>query len=336
MSRCLLGAGVAAVLAAGVPLGWSVLGGGAATARAGASEGAGARGASLPCSDRDGDGYGMGCALGADCNDRDSAMHPGAVESCNFRDDDCDGLVDDLDACLVPPLDPSPVRVPAGEFLMGSHAGAVDERPVHRVTTSAFVMDRYEVTNARYHACVVAGACAPPALAGSRRRAHYFENPMFADYPVIQVSWSQASSFCAFAGGRLPTEAEWERAAAGSDGRTYPWGETAPDCARANFAGCVEDTDRVGRRSAGKSPYGVFDMAGNVWEWTADWYEAGYYGRSASLDPPGPASGTLKVLRGGCWMSGVNLLRTTCRKAELPDSWAPNVGFRCVYSEVRP
>ena len=93
------------------------------------------------------------------------------------------------------------------------------------------------------------------------------------------------------------------------------------------------DTDRVGRRVAGQSPYGAFDMAGNVWEWTADWYDAGYYAHSPSNDPVGPASGTLKVMRGGCWVSGANSLRSDCRKAELPALWAPNVGFRCVYSQ---
>jgi formylglycine-generating enzyme required for sulfatase activity len=220
---------------------------------------------------------------------------------------------------------------------MGSETGAADEKPVHRVAGSALVMDRYEVTNARYRACVSAGTCAPPSLPSSNARGHYFDDPRFADYPVIHVSWKQAVQFCAFAGGRLPSEAEWERAAAGSDApRTYPWGDSPPDCAKANFAGCVGDTDRVGRRVAGQSPYGAFDMAGNVWEWTADWYEASYYAHSPSQDPVGPAAGTLKVMRGGCWVSGENSLRTTCRKAELPDSWAPNVGFRCVYAEVQP
>ncbi len=289
------------------------------------------------CNDLDHDGYGIGCAAGKDCNDRDPAIHPGAVETCNFKDDDCNGLVDESPGCAAPALDPAPVRVPAGSFLMGSETGAADEKPVHRVAGSAFVIDRYEVTNARYAACVRAGACAPPSLTSSNARARYFDDPAFADYPVIFVSWKQAQAFCAFAGGRLPSEAEWERTAAGSEApRTYPWGESPPDCSKANFAGCVGDTDRVGRRPAGQSPYGAFDMAGNVWEWTGDWYAADYYRQSPAADPAGPATGTLKVMRGGCWVSGESTLRTTCRKAGLPQSWAPNVGFRCAYPEVRP
>lgn len=230
------------------------------------------------------------------------------------------------------PLGSPRVGVSAGRFMMGSDTGAADERPVHAVSGSAFTMDRYEVTNQRYSECVQSGACSPPALLSSFTRPSYFSERQFADFPVVHVSWGQAASFCAWAGGRLPTEAEWERAARGTaDSRTFPWGETAPDCSKANFAGCVGDTDRVGRRPAGQSPYGVFDMAGNVWEWTADWYEAGYYGRSPENDPAGPDSGHLKVMRGGCWVSGTSSLRSTCRKAELPGLWAPNVGFRCVY-----
>jgi formylglycine-generating enzyme required for sulfatase activity len=306
-------------------------------ARPGARAGALGNQAAPGCTDLDGDGYGIGCAAGKDCNDRDPAIHPDATESCNFKDDDCNGLVDEAPGCEAPAIDPSPVHVPAGSFLMGSETGAADEKPAHRVTSSAFVMDRHEVTNARYQACVRKGACTAPSLAGSSTRAHYFDDPIFADYPVIFVSWTQAQTFCAFVGGRLPTEAEWERAAAGSEApRTYPWGESPPTCANANFAPCVGDTDRVGRRLAGQSPYGALDLAGNVWEWTADWYDAAYYRTSPSQEPTGPASGTLKVMRGGCWVSGESTLRTTCRKASLPAAWAPNVGFRCVYPEVRP
>jgi formylglycine-generating enzyme required for sulfatase activity len=291
---------------------------------------------SAGCTDEDGDGYGLGCAAGNDCNDRDPAIHPGAAETCNFKDDNCNGLVDEAAGCTAQALDPSRVTVPAGSFFMGSKNGADDEKPAHRVSGPAFIIDRYEVTNARFAACVQAGTCTAPALASSSVRPHYFDSPDFANYPVIHVSWQQAAQFCVWAGGRLPSEAEWERAARGTeDARTYPWGDSAPDCSKANMLGCVGDTDRVGRRAAGQSPYGVFDMAGNVWEWTADWYDPKYYGHSPEQQPSGPTTGTLKVMRGGCWMSGVSSLTATCRKPELPASWAPNVGFRCVYPQAK-
>ncbi|MGC4119682.1 MAG: SUMF1/EgtB/PvdO family nonheme iron enzyme [Myxococcales bacterium] len=228
------------------------------------------------------------------------------------------------------------VRIPGGTFAMGSASGAQDELPVHAVAISAFDIDRTEVTNARYAACVAARACQAPQLSSSNRRTHYFDDPAFADYPVIFVDHDRAQAYCAFAGGRLPTEAEWELAARGTlDHRTYPWGDETPDCSRANMHGCVGDTDRVGARPRGASPYGLMDMAGNVWEWTSDWYDAAYYLHSPAADPQGPAQGHLKVARGGCWLSGGDSLRSTCRKAELPGTWAYNIGFRCVYPAAK-
>lgn len=233
-------------------------------------------------------------------------------------------------------LEPEAVAVPAGPFVMGSERGAADERPVHAVEVARFRLDRHEVTNARYRACVERGPCTRPALSTSHQRARYFDDPAFGDHPVIFVSWAQADRFCRFAGGRLPTEAEWEKSARGAapDRREFPWGDEPPDCLRANMGGvdgCVGDTDRVGQRPAGASPFGALDMAGNVWEWVADWYAAGYYGASPARDPRGPGSGTLKVMRGGCWESGASSLRVSCRRAELPAAWADNVGFRCAY-----
>jgi len=229
------------------------------------------------------------------------------------------------------------VRVPAGPFTMGSAKGAPDEQPVHRVKVSALRLDRFEVTNARYRECVKAGACTAPALPVSHTRPHYFDDPAFDEYPVIFVSWPQADQFCRFAGGRLPTEAEWEKSARGpKDQREFPWGDEAPDCRRANsggLKGCVGDTDQVGKRPLGASPYGAQDLAGNVWEWVADWYAADAYRLKPVPDPTGPATGTLKVMRGGCWESGASTLRVSCRKAELPAAWADNVGFRCAYPE---
>ena len=290
------------------------------------------------CQDDDGDGYGLGCRAGKDCNDWDATVHPGRPEVCNYRDDDCNALVDDVSGCAVPDVDSTLVSVPAGRFLMGSNVAAEDERPEHVVEVSAFRIDRVEVTNRRYQTCVDAGDCSPPALLSSNLRKEYYANPQFADYPAIFVDWHQADAYCRQAGGRLPTEAEWEKTARGVDlnHRTYPWGEAPPDCSRANRGGaqsCVGDTDRVGRRPDGKSPYGALDMAGNVWEWVADWYEPSYYEASPDRNPGGPDQGRLKVMRGGCWVSGSDTLRVSCRKAELPSTWAYNVGFRCAYPE---
>ncbi|MBI5534339.1 MAG: SUMF1/EgtB/PvdO family nonheme iron enzyme [Deltaproteobacteria bacterium] len=294
------------------------------------------------CQDQDGDGFGLGCARGPDCNDLDSAVHPGQAETCNFRDDDCNALVDDVPGCPQAPLNPSPVRVPAGAFTMGSPQGhgAIDEQPEHAVHVGAFRIDRYEVTNRRYQQCVQRSSCELPGMLSSHLRSDYFENPRYADYPVVFVTWKQADSYCKWAGGRLPTEPEWEKAAkgTGSEPRTFPWGNEAPDCSRANMGGpgsCVGDTDRVGLRVEGRSPYGAMDMAGNVWEWVSDWYDPAYYASAPSRDTAGPAAGSLKVMRGGCWESGADSLRVSCRKAELPATWAYNIGFRCAYPEGR-
>ena len=292
------------------------------------------------CQDDDGDGYGLGCRSGPDCNDGDRSIHPGWQESCNYREDDCNGLVDDQPECVAPPLDPLPVAVPEGSFLMGSGRAAPDERPAHIVELASFTIDRHEVTNRRYAECVRAGACKPPALGSSRHRKEYFGDPRFADYPVIFVNWKQARTFCRHAGGRLPSEAEWEKAARGAqiEERSYPWGNEPPSCALANLGGpgsCVGDADRVGRRLLGQSPYGALDMAGNVWEWVEDWYDAKYYSKSPGADPRGPETGRLKVMRGGCWVSTADTLRVSCRKAELPSTWAHKVGFRCAYPEGR-
>lgn len=292
------------------------------------------------CEDKDGDGYGRGCTLGPDCNDHDVLVHPGQPEICNFRDDDCNGEVDDAPACHGPTESDGQVLVRAGEFIMGSPPGegANDEQPRHRVWVSDFTLDKFEVTNRRYRDCVKQGVCEKPKLLSSHLRPNYFDADRYADFPVVFVDAHQAEAYCHYRKGRLPTEAEWEKAARGpspSLGR-FPWGDREPDCSLANLGGpkgCLGDTDRVGRRPLGQSPTGALDMAGNVWEWVADWYDAHYYQQSPKRDPKGPDSGSLRIIRGGCFESGADSLRVSCRKPTVASTWAYNVGFRCAYGK---
>jgi formylglycine-generating enzyme required for sulfatase activity len=223
------------------------------------------------------------------------------------------------------------VFVPAGEFLMGSSdadkdAGS-DEKPQHTVYLDAFWIDKYEVTNAQYKQCVGAGRCQQPSTTSSSTRSSYYGDSKYDNYPVIGVSWRDAILFCEWAGKRLPTEAEWEKAARGAAGRIYPWGDRY-DISKVNADGKVGDTTAVGSYPAGASPYGAMDMAGNVWEWVADWYDAKYYASSPKDNPTGP-SGSARVLRGGAWDSYQYFVRAADRNSIYPDYRLINVGFRC-------
>ena len=218
------------------------------------------------------------------------------------------------------------VLVPAGEFPMGSEQGDDDEQPVHRVFLDSFYLDTFEVTNGRFAKFVAAIQSEPPwGFADT-------ETPVLhAERPVRWVNWLEATGYCLWAGKRLPTEAEWEKAARGTEGRLYPWGHEPPTPAHAVF-GLKEGTETVspiGNRDKGTSPYGVHDLAGNLYEWVADWYDEGFYTPLPTLNPRGPIEGTAKVQRGGSYINGPYRLRSAFRTKGDPTEHDPHVGFRC-------
>jgi formylglycine-generating enzyme required for sulfatase activity len=234
------------------------------------------------------------------------------------------------------------VLIPGGEFVMGcdpQHNGGLgcpqDELPLHTVTLSNFYIDKYEVTNIQYAECVAADGCQPPMSSASELVQSYFGYPDYDYYPVVHVSWLDAADYCTWAGKRLPTEAEWEKAARGSAAVSYPWGDDEPTCALSNYqpAGttglCSGDTTPVGSHPLGASEFGIEDMAGNVWEWVSDWYGETYYQTSPGENPPGPEGTTYRVLRGGGWTSAPIHLRISSRAYDPDFHNASDVGFRC-------
>lgn len=224
------------------------------------------------------------------------------------------------------------VYVAQGEFEMGSNNGNPNEQPTHKIILDAFWIDQTEVTNKMYAACVLAGACTPPVNTSSALRSVYYSNPEFDNYPVVYVSWNDANTYCSWAGRRLPTEAEWEKAARGADARIYPWGNNEPGDDLLNYKNNIGDTTRVQNYPNGISPYGANDMAGNVWEWVSDWYSEYYYGNSPSSNPLGPSSGVYRSMRGGSWLYDDDFARSAYRTANTPDVTFNNLGFRCAAS----
>jgi formylglycine-generating enzyme required for sulfatase activity len=226
------------------------------------------------------------------------------------------------------------IFIPAGEFLMGAAStdplAYEDEFPQHSVYLDAYWIDQHEVTNAQYALCVEAGNCVEPGSYSSYTRDEYYDASRFGEYPVVFVDWTQAKDYCAWAGGRLPSEAEWEKAARGSDGRTYPWGEQAPIAGLLNYRNYVHDTSAVCSYPAGNSPYGLCDMAGSVWEWMNDRYDPTYYPISPAANPAGPSSGRARVWRGGSWFEGSGGVRASNRQWNYPDFQYSYIGFRCV------
>ncbi len=219
------------------------------------------------------------------------------------------------------------VYVPAGQFTMGSGIG---DAPTHGVSLSAYWIQRTKVTNRMYALCVGVGVCKPPKQTPG---AAVYTDPAFADHPVVGVDWEQANTYCGWIGGRLPTEAEWEQAARGPGSQNFPWGNDQPTCNRLNYNYCESATTSVVAYPDSASPYGALDMAGNVFEWTWDWYSETYYATSPIQDPPGPADGLYKSIRGSSFESEPGQIPSATRHFVSPAVARRDTGFRCVVQQ---
>ena len=237
------------------------------------------------------------------------------------------------------------VLIPAGAFTMGSNEGLPAERPEHVVTLDAYAIDRYEVSLRLYRRFLQeVQRDAPPTWDDEAAET-------VGDRPAIGVSWADASAYCTWAGKRLPTEAEWEKGARGTDGRRYPWGPMQPFVDIANYnrgvwvseavtlvnvTGGVEGMSvRHGLKEGGRSPYGLHHMAGNAAEWVGDWYDREYYAKSPDKNPTGPAKGEKKVIRGGSWSDLPVALRSSARVSAEPDFQDRAIGFRCAMDAAK-
>lgn len=231
------------------------------------------------------------------------------------------------------------ILIPAGPFTMGSFDGLPNERPEHQVTLDVYYIDQYEVTLGLYRKFLEeAQRDAPPTWDDEATTT-------VPDHPAVGMAWKEAEAYCKWAGKRLPTEAEWEKAARGTDGRRYPWGHMQPFVDIANYNRGVWVSDAItlvpvtsgvegmsvrhGLKEGGKSPYGLYHMAGNASEWVADWYDREYYQKSPDKNPTGPAEGEKKIIRGGSWVDLPAALRVTARFSADPAFEDRTIGFRC-------
>ena len=233
------------------------------------------------------------------------------------------------------------ILIPAGKFEMGSHKSLMElnpveifhsdrhmlgpEDPAHEVILDAFYIDVYEVTNEEYGKYIEATGAAKPS---------FWENADFnhPKQPVVGVTWKGAQKYCQWKNMRLPTEAEWEKAARGKRPVKFPWGDEPPNETRLNYDNLMNKTTEVGSYPSGKSDYGVHDMSGNVSEWVQDWHDPEYYLFSPKENPPGPKKGSYKIIRGGNWRSNADDVSLTYRNATVPKIKNTTVGFRCVKS----
>jgi formylglycine-generating enzyme len=258
-----------------------------------------------------------GCVPGTD--------YGGTEYRCDVDPTCPDGFVCESGVCVGPDGDDDGtgdgIEVPAGTLLMGCESGdpacASDAQPVHEVTIAAFAIDATEVTEADYAACVTEGGCQPIDGAGAA-----------ADIPLRSASWTHASAYCAWRGARLPTEAEWERAARGSDARRFPWGDDDATCGRAALAGCAGAPVAVATLD-GEGPFGTDDLIGNVAEWVADHYQSDYYAQSPASNPSGPGAGGENVIRGGSYLDDPSGASAWMRRHADPLNPQADVGFRC-------
>jgi len=268
--------------------------------------------------------------------------------------DTCDVSEDDVMDLSLFPMDVQcrGMRlVPEGEFMMGCNDAVADcqedQKPLHVVYLSAYFIDRHEVTVAAYQMCVGKGPCSAP-VGNDVLKYYNWGAPDRDGHPVNGVTWHQAEQYCGWAGKRLCTEAEWEKGARGTDGRVYPWGTAPPNRHYAVMDDGLDDeggkrpwpvlstTSTVCSREAGNSPYGLCDMAGNVWEWVADWYSQSYYEVSARSDPAGPSKGDLRGIRGGRYSHVGFSLASHHRGRFLPTDQFAYLGFRCCRSAGQP